>query len=275
MDSTDTLIKLALEEDLGTGDVTTDAIFGSEAVSGRGEIIAKQELILSGLDVAKRVFLTVDSELQWQSDHQEGAVLKEGKTIAIVTGQTASLLKGERTALNFLQKLSGIATWTGQFVAKLKGSGVILRDTRKTLPGFRLLSKQAVLAGGGNNHRLGLWDQYLIKDNHIAAAGSITACVQKAQANNPKKLKIQVEVRTPEEAEEGVNAGATSLLLDNMSFDMVEAIAERWRNQVELEVSGNVSLQTVARWSQTGVHAISVGALTHSAPAADISMKIK
>ncbi len=304
MDSIDQLIELALQEDLGPGDVTTDAIFADQGIQGTARIYAKEDLVLSGVDVAQRVFAKIDDALQWEGRAGEGAALKAGTDIALIEGAVASLLKAERLALNFLQQLSGIASYTARFVRAVHGSEVKLRDTRKTIPGLRLLSKQATVAGGAENHRMGLYDQFLIKDNHIDAAGSILGasvapstgkaggaspsrsgsslkaggliqyCVECAKAHN-SSLKIQVEVRNEDEAQEAVQAGADSLILDNMTFEEAEAIAAKYRNQVELEVSGNVTLVTVARWARTGVHAISIGSLTHSAPAADIAMEIK
>lgn len=274
MDHIDLLIQLALKEDIGPGDVTTDAVF-ADAIPGTARIYAKQDLVLAGMNPAQRVFAAVDQSVKWQATKQDGNHLKAGETVATVKGSVASLLKAERTALNFLQQLSGIATHTSRFVEKLKGSGAVLRDTRKTIPGWRSLSKEATRAGGAENHRMGLFDQFLIKDNHIAAAGSITACLERVRAQNEKGLKVQIEVRNAKEAAEAVKAGADSLLLDNMTHDNARAIAERYRDQIELEVSGNVTIDTIAEWGQTGVHAISVGALTHSAPAADIALEIK
>ncbi len=269
------LVELVLAEDIGSGDVTTEAIFGDTTSEGIATIRAKQDLILSGTDVTQQVFETVDSKLQWHCDHLEGAKIKAGALIATVSGAVSSLLTAERTALNFLQQLSGIATWTARFVEQVRETGVVLRDTRKTIPGLRQLSKQAVRAGGAENHRLGLWDQFLVKDNHIAAAGSITIALEKVKKHNPKQLKIQIEVRNLPEAEEALRGGADSLLLDNMSFQEAANIAEQWRDQIELEVSGNVTFDNVGRWAETGVHAISIGALTHSAPVVDIAMTIE
>ncbi len=275
MDSLDDIVRLALAEDIGPGDVTTEAIFADKDVQGTARIYAKQDLVLAGLDVAKRVFATVDNQLDWNGRAADGDRLEKGSDIAVISGSVASMLKAERIALNFLQELSGIATYTARFIDAVKDAGVIIRDTRKTRPGHRALSKAATKAGGAENHRMGLYDQYLIKDNHIDAAGGIRNCVEAARAHNSNKLKIQVEVRDMKEAAEAVEAGADSLILDNMTFESAEEIAQKFRDQVELEVSGNVSLVTVARWARTGVHAISVGSITHSAPAADIAMEIK
>lgn len=275
MDPIDQLIQLALQEDLGPGDVTTDAIFGTQKLQGHATIIAKQDLVLSGLGVTERVFHAVDKTLQWSCTVSEGAHLKAGTTIAWVTGSVASLLKAERTALNFLQQLSGIATYTASFAQKLAGSGIKIRDTRKTIPGFRALAKQATRAGGAENHRMGLYDQFLVKDNHIMAAGSIKLCLERIRGQNPHHFKIQVEVTNEAQVAEAVQAGADSLLLDNMTPLAAKAIATRWRDQVELEVSGGVTLENIHTWRESGVHAISIGALTHSAPAVDIAMKFK
>jgi nicotinate-nucleotide pyrophosphorylase (carboxylating) len=305
MDHIDQLIELALSEDIGSGDITTDAVFEDRNIRGNARIYAKEDLVLAGVEVTQRVFAKVDPSLNWMAEAKDGQHLSKGDTIAKIEGSVASLLKAERVALNFMQQLAGIATYTFRFVDAVKDSGVILRDTRKTRPGLRALSKAATKAGGAENHPMGLYDQFLIKDNHIDAAGSVRGarvapstgkaggaspsrsrcslegqnliqyCVEKARAHNPKKLKIQVEVRNEKEAAEAVTAGADSLLLDNMTFEMAEQIADKYRDQVELEVSGNVTLVTIARWARTGIHAISVGALTHSAPAMDISMEIR
>ena len=275
MDQMDAIIQLALEEDIGTGDVTTEAIFEGKDDQGLARIYAKEDLVVAGTDVARRTFEAVDPTLQWQSQAHDGDRLIKGDEIATIEGSIRSLLTAERAALNFLQRLAGIATLTARFVDAIKDSGVALRDTRKTEPGMRALCKAATKAGGAENHRMGLYDQFLIKNNHIDSIGSIKTCIEKARAKNPKHLKIQVEVRNEKEADEAVTAGVDSLLLDNMRFETAEAIAKRYRDKVELEVSGNVSLVTIARWARTGVHAISVGAITHSAAAVDISMEIK
>lgn len=289
MDPIDTLIKLALEEDIGSGDVTTEAVFGDSDVAGEGRLIAKQDLVLSGQDVVRRVFETVDAKLQWETMHADGERVPSGTLIALIKGSMSSLLIAERTALNFLQQLCGIATYTARFVEAVQGHDVQLRDTRKTIPGLRALSKVAVKDGGGTNHRMGLYDQFLVKDNHIAAAGGITECLRmihetesaaggardsKSRSDRARGLKIQVEVRTMEEVVEALQMSVDSLLLDNMSCDLAKQIAGKYRDRVELEVSGNVTLDNVKEWAATGVHAISIGALTHSAPAADISLQI-
>lgn len=275
MDSIETLIQLALDEDIGSGDVTTEAIFSGSDVAGTGRLYAKQDLVVSGLEMARGVFRKVDSTLEWNAICRDGDHLKAGDDLATLKGAVESLLIGERVALNFLQQLSGIATHTARFVAAVAGTGVVIRDTRKTIPGYRHLSKQATAAGGAEPHRMGLYDQYLVKNNHIAAAGSIAACLAEIWPQNNADLKVQVEVRTAAEAAEAVEGRAHSLLLDNMNYDQAKEIAQRFRDQVELEVSGNVNLDNVRLWAETGVHAISIGALTHSAPAVDIAMEVR
>jgi nicotinate-nucleotide pyrophosphorylase (carboxylating) len=307
-DSIQNLIDLALAEDLDQdGDITSKAIFLEQEATAR--IYAKEDLVLSGLCVAQQVFETVNPSLNFQTctntgpvptqshcdpslaESQSPSVLRRSPRrfaprddILLVSGPLQSLLIAERTALNFLQQLSGIATLTSKFVEFVKGTGVKIRDTRKTIPGFRALSKQAVFDGGGENHRMGLYDQYLIKDNHIDAAGSITECIQQcrgAACRAQKDLKIQVEVRNKAEATEALKAGADSLLLDNMTHEEAREIVNFVHDAVgahghapALEVSGKVTLENVARWAETGVDAISIGALTHSAPAVDIAMEI-
>lgn len=274
MDPIQTLIDLAIAEDIGSGDVTTEAIFAGSDVVGTGRLYAKQDLVVSGLDTARRVFATVDSTLQWQSLCQDGDRMAAGEGLAEVSGSVESLLIAERVVLNFLQQLSGIATYTARFVAAVEGTGVLIRDTRKTSPGYRRLSKQATAAGGAEPHRMGLYDQYLVKNNHIAAAGSISACLAAIWQQNKKRLKVQVEVRSAEEAADALEGGAQSLLLDNMGYDQVREIAARFGDRAELEVSGNVKLDNVRLWAETDVHAVSIGALTHSAAAVDIAMEL-
>ncbi len=275
MDPITTLIQLALQEDIGSGDVTSKAIFADARIQGEARIYAKQNFVVSALGVAQQVFQTIDADLQWKAIVANGEVVGSDQTLVAVQGSVLSLLKAERVALNFMQRLSGIATHTRRFIEAVQGTDVILRDTRKTTPGWRQLEKAATRDGGAQNHRMGLYDQFLIKDNHIDVAGSIEACVAQAKLANSQGLKIQVEVRNEAEVVAAIQAGADSLLLDNMTYAQVEALARKYRNQIELEVSGGVTLETVGRWAKTKVHAISIGSLTHSATAVDIAMEIK
>jgi nicotinate-nucleotide pyrophosphorylase (carboxylating) len=268
------LIEDALFEDIGPGDITSEAVIPEEA-SATAEIIAKQDLVLAGVLIAREVFRKLDPWVQFTPLAHEGGRVQSGSIIAQVQGRTRMLLAGERVALNLMQHLSGIATTTARFVEALKGSRAEILDTRKTLPGLRALEKYAVRMGGGRNHRFGLYDGILIKDNHIKAAGGII----KAMAGIRKKvhplLKIEVEVKTLDEVREAMAAGATMLLLDNMPPALMKQAVGIVGERVLVEASGNVTLDNVKAIAETGVDFISSGSLTHSAPAADISMKIK
>src|SRR5512137_309151 len=267
------LIEEALFEDIGPGDVTSDAVIPEEA-SATAEIIAKQYLVLAGVLIAREVFRKLDPWVQFTPLAHDGGRVPSGSIIAQVQGRTRMLLAGERVALNLMQHLSGIATTTARFVDALKGSRAEILDTRKTLPGLRALEKYAVRMGGGRNHRFGLYDGILIKDNHIKAAGGII----KAMAGIRKKvhplLKIEVEVKTLDEVREALAAGATMLLLDNMPPNLMKQAVNIVGGRVLVEASGNVTLENIKAIAATGVDFISSGSLTHSAPAADISMKI-
>jgi nicotinate-nucleotide pyrophosphorylase (carboxylating) len=268
----DELLLRALAEDIGPGDVTTLAVVPADRLA-RARAVAKADLVVAGATVAARVFSLVDRSLQADIAIADGGEAKPGQVIMGVTGSARSILTAERVALNLLMHLSGVATLTRAFVSAVAGTPARIIDTRKTTPGLRALEKAAVVAGGGRNHRFALYDGVLIKDNHIRAAGSITAAVTAAQAGVHHLLKIECEVADLVELDEAVAAGADAVLLDNMSVaDMAEAV-RRCGDRVVLEASGNVSLATVRRIAETGVHLISVGALTHSAPAADVSLK--
>ena len=268
------LIEEALFEDIGPGDITSEAVIPEEA-SSTAEIVAKQDLVLAGILIAREVFRKLDPWVQFTPLAHDGNKVQSGSIIAQVQGKTRALLAGERLALNIMQHLSGIATHTAKFVEVLKGFRAEILDTRKTLPGLRALEKYAVRMGGGRNHRFGLYDGILIKDNHIAAAGGII----KAMAGIRKKvhplLKIEVEVKTLDEVREAMAAGATMLLLDNMPPALMKQAVNIVGGRVLVEASGNVTLDTVKAIGDTGVDFISSGSLTHSSPAADISMKIK
>ena len=267
------LIALALEEDIGPGDVTTATTIPPE-IMAEAHIRAKEELIVAGLPVAGAVFAQLPGEVEFTPSVSDGQQVKAGTVLAVVTGPAASLLLGERVALNFLMRLSGIATWTRRFVLAVQPHPARIVDTRKTTPGWRVLEKYAVRLGGGANHRCGLYDGILIKDNHIAAAGGITPAIQRASAGAPHTLKIEVEVQDLPGLEEAIAAGADIVLLDNMDEATMARAVKLAAGRVRLEASGGMSLARVGRVAATGVDFISVGALTHSAPAADIHMKI-
>jgi nicotinate-nucleotide pyrophosphorylase (carboxylating) len=268
------LIEEALFEDIGPGDITSEAVIPDEA-SSTAEIIAKQDLVLAGIIIIREVFRKMDPWVQFTPLAHDGSTVQSGSIIAQVQGKTRALLAGERVALNLLQHLSGIATHTARFVEVLKGSRAEILDTRKTLPGLRALEKYAVRMGGGRNHRFGLYDGVLIKDNHIAAAGGIIKAMAGVRKKVHPLLKIEVEVKTLDEVREAMAAGATMLLLDNMSPNLMKQAVSIVSGRVLVEASGNVTLDTVKAIGETGVDFISSGSLTHSAPAADISMKIK
>jgi nicotinate-nucleotide pyrophosphorylase (carboxylating) len=270
---TEHLIDLALDEDAGLGDVTSRTIFPAQHRS-KGFIGAEQDLVLCGVDVAARVFARVDPELKVTLEARDGDALKKGDVVLRVAGPTASLLTAERTALNFIQRLSGIATLTRRFVAEVEKTGVRIVDTRKTMPAFRALEKFAVRCGGGFNHRSSLGEHVLIKDNHIAAAGSLTKAVNLARAGAPHLAKIEVEAKTMAEVREAVRAKAEVILLDNMSPESVRAAVELIAGAAMVEVSGGVRFETLRAYAIPGVNVISVGALTHSAPSADLSLTI-
>jgi nicotinate-nucleotide pyrophosphorylase (carboxylating) len=266
------LIQAAIEEDLGRGDVTTEATI-AEHVMSRARLITKQEIVLAGMDVFAEVYATVDDTVYIKPAHKEGDLLSAGAVIAVLEGRARSLLAGERVALNFLQRLSGIATVTRQYVEAVRGYGIDIIDTRKTTPGWRLLEKYAVRVGGGKNHRHDLGDGVLIKDNHIVAAGGIKPAVDMARRHSHHLLKIEVEVETLEQVEEALQAGAEVIMLDNMSPAMLAEGVKIIGKRALVEASGGVSLETVTAVARTGVDLISVGKLTHSAPAADIHVE--
>jgi nicotinate-nucleotide pyrophosphorylase (carboxylating) len=268
------LIDLALEEDAGLGDLTSRAIFPARHRS-RAVIDARQDLVVCGLEVAAAVFTRVDPALKVRLLVSDGDRVKAGTLLLRIAGPTAALLTAERTALNFLQRLSGIATQTRRYVDAVKGTGVRLVDTRKTTPGFRALEKYAVRCGGGINHRSSLGEHVLIKDNHIAAAGSLTKAVQRCRAAAPHLAKIEVEAKTLAEVREACRAGAGVILLDNMSPAQIQAAVALIAGRATVEVSGGVRYETLRAYALPGVDVISIGALTHSAPAADLSLDLK
>jgi nicotinate-nucleotide pyrophosphorylase (carboxylating) len=274
MDNIEQLIKMALEEDVGTGDITSLAVIPAEQMA-RAHIIAKQTLTLAGIEIARRVFATLDGSVVWKAARTDGDRCPEGEVLAELTGPAQALLSGERTALNFLQHLSGIATMASRFADAVTGLPTKILDTRKTLPGYRVLEKDAVRAGCCVNHRAGLYDHFLIKGNHITAAGSIRTALKRARAAQKKGQRIEVEARTIEEVRDAAACGSDIIMLDNMSVAMVREAVGIVSGRAKLEVSGNVSLENVRAYAEAGVDFISVGRLTHSAPAADIHMLIE
>ena len=274
----DSIIDLALAEDLGHGDVTTEALILPE-LQGKASMLVKAKGILAGGEVVKRVFLRIDPTLKVEVLIKDGAKVQPGDIVATICGKVVSILKAERVALNFLQRLSGIASQTAQYIAKIHGLNVNIADTRKTTPGLRLLEKYAVRMGGGQNHRLHLGDGILIKDNHIAALRalgiSLEDIVAKAKKNAPRGLKVEVEVRTTQEALDAVEAGADIIMLDNMSPDEMRRVVSLVSGQVITEASGGITLANVRTVAETGINLISVGALTHSSKALDISLELE
>ncbi|MBA3060913.1 MAG: carboxylating nicotinate-nucleotide diphosphorylase [Nitrospirae bacterium] len=269
------IIRIAIEEDIGNGDITTAFLIPEDSES-RALIIAKGNFVVAGIPFVKEVFSFLDREVRFNVFINDGSKVMKGDVIAEVSGRTKVLLSGERVSLNILQRLSGIATITNMFVEKVRGLHAKIVDTRKTTPGLRFMEKYAVRLGGGNNHRFGLFDGILIKDNHIEAVGSITEALRLASEGH-HLAKIEVEVENLNDLKKAVEGGADIVMLDNMSIqDMKEAvnIVRTSKKDVILEASGNVSLENVREVAETGVDLISIGALTHSATAVDISMKI-
>jgi len=262
-------IRRALAEDIGTGDVTTDSIFPAD-VKMHGQIIAKQDGIIAGLDVARAVYLALDDGVEFNQEVEEGAPVKNRQILAFVSGLARSLLTGERTALNFLGRMSGIATLTHKFVEAVTGTKAVILDTRKTAPGLRLIDKLAVKRGGGQNHRFGLYDMILIKDNHIDQAGSITKAVRRARSTQTG-LQLEVEARTLDDVREALDMKVERILLDNMPVEMMTEAVKLNKSRAILEASGNVSMATIRQIAGTGVDYISIGALTHSPKVFDVS----
>jgi nicotinate-nucleotide pyrophosphorylase (carboxylating) len=265
------LIDRALAEDLGSGDVTSLATVPEGALA-RARIEQKSPGVIAGLSAAESVFRRVDPELRWHAHVSEGAGWREGGLVAEIAGSARSILAGERVALNFLGHLSGVATLTARYVQTIEGTGAKILDTRKTTPGMRALEKQAVLAGGGYNHRIGLFDAMLVKENHSALGGGVGEATRNALAAAPEGMLVRIECATLEEVDEALAAGARSLLLDNMTPGELREAVSRCRGRADTEASGGVSLETVRTIAEAGVDWISVGALTHSVPALDLSL---
>jgi nicotinate-nucleotide pyrophosphorylase (carboxylating) len=271
------LVEAAIREDLGCGDLTTRLVVPGNR-RARGALVSQQEIVVAGLPVAAEVFRVLDAETCFDASVDDGAEVRAGTELAMVAGSAATLLAGERVALNFLQHLSGIATFTRRMQMHLAGLQTELLDTRKTTPGLRALEKYAVRAGGGHNHRQRLDDGILIKSNHLRLAGGVRAAVESARRERPPEaanLPIEVEVSTLAELDEAIAAGAEVLLLDNMTPREVRSCVERAAGRVRLEVSGGVNAGNIRAYAETGVDAISVGALTHSAPAVDVHFLIE
>ena len=285
------LVKFALSEDVGTGDVTTlNAVPAN--VGARAAIVAKQRGVVSGIDIAGMTFREVDASLKFKSTVRDGQEVPAGAAIATISGSAASVMTAERTALNFLMRLSGVATLTREYVNAIAGTGAVILDTRKTTPGLRILEKYAVLCGGGQNHRLALWDMYLVKDNHIRAARGLTNAIDRIQRTR-RDLLLEVEVESLDQLHEALRPEVDRILVDNQPPAVVKRCVEevdRWfeknppdhprvrdgaRRWPEVEVSGGLNLKTVRAYAETGVDYLSVGALTHSAPALDLSLEIE
>jgi len=269
----DNIILNALKEDMPMGDITTDSTIPEDACS-KAYLIAKETGVIAGLDIAERVFQLLDSSIVFNREVEEGSLVKKGDIILELDGNVRAFLKGERTALNILQRLSGIATKTKEFSDRIKDLPASIVDTRKTAPGLRLLDKYAVKMGGGSNHRFCLSDGVLIKDNHIAASGGINNAVQRAKKSVPHTVKIEVETESMEQVREALESGADIIMLDNMTLEQMTEAVKIINKKALVEASGNVSLDRVRDIALTGVDIISVGELTHSVKALDISMRI-
>ena len=268
----DKLIRMALQEDITSEDVSTNAVMRS-AVKGTVDLIAKEDGIIAGLDVYARVFQILDEKTEISFNFKDGEAVKKGDLLGTVTGAIRVLLSGERVALNYLQRMSGIATYTKQVSKLLEGSKVTLLDTRKTTPNCRVFEKYAVRIGGGCHHRYNLSDGVLLKDNHIGAAGSVAKAVAMAKEYAPFVRKIEIEVEPMEQVKEAVEAGADIIMLDNMTPEMMKEAVELIAGRAQTECSGNITKENIAKILETGVDFVSSGALTHSAPILDISMK--
>lgn len=277
MQGIDAIVRLALSEDVGTGDITTSSTVPADATA-RGTFLAKADGVLSGLNAAKAVFQEVDPSINFQPAKADGDSFRHRTVIATVEGPARGVLTAERVSLNFLQRLSGVATATSRYVATVEGTRARIIDTRKTTPGMRLLEKAAIRHGGGHNHRVGLSDGVLIKDNHLAAIGGenpIEASIRAAREAAPHTLKVEVEVTSLEQLEQALQAGADVIMLDNMDIATMAEAVRHTAGRALLEASGGITFDTVRKVAETGVDLISVGALTHSAPAVDISLELE
>lgn len=271
------IIKLALDEDIGDEDITTGAVIPAD-VRARGIFIIKADGIIAGLKVVEKVFKIIDEQIIYKIIAEDGTFVKNGSISAEVEGSASSILKSERVALNYLQRMSGIATLTNDFVREIKHTKAKILDTRKTVPGLRMLDKEAVRLGGGKNHRIGLFDLFLIKDNHIEIAGSITEAVLRCRdyrRKNNSEFKIEVETKNLLEVKEALNCDIDIIMLDNFSTDLIKQAVELINGKCLVEASGNINLKNVKEVAETGIDYISVGALTHSVKALDISLELQ
>lgn len=268
----DEIIELALKEDLSAGDITSESLIPSKSRSA-AIILAKEEGVLAGIDMARRVFETIDSSLRFERRFEDGQMFKKNDSLAKIEGNSVSILKGERTALNFLQRMSGIAAKTRKFVQAVEGTKTKILDTRKTTPGLRVLEKYAVKIGGGENHRFNLSEMVLIKDNHLQIVGSVSEAVSRAKEKVGKGIRIEVETKSLDEVKEAVQSGADIVMFDNMPLERIKEVVEWVRGRVPLEVSGKVTLDKIRDISSLGVDYISVGSLTHSFKSLDISLE--
>jgi len=274
MHSIQHLIKIALEEDIGPGDITTENLIDKN-LKGIGEVVAKEPLVIAGLDVARQVFEQLDPDVSFSPNFKDGDFIEKGKIVLEVEGKLRVLLMGERTALNFLQHLSGIATYVRSYMDSIANKNVRLVDTRKTTPGLRGLEKYAVRVGGAHNHRMGLYDGVLIKDNHIAVCGSIKKAIESIKDKLSHLVKIEVEVSDLDSIKQALEAGADVIMLDNMDIDQIKEAIEFINGKSVVEISGGVTIDSLNQLADTGVDIISAGALTHSARSVDISMRIR
>lgn len=267
------LLEAALAEDIGSGDVTSEIIFDASE-RARARIEARERLVVCGVAIARAAFEAIDASLEIEARFADGEVAEPLAPVLRIEGSVRAILAAERTALNFLGRMCGVATHVRRHVEAVEGTSAAIVDTRKTLPGWRALDKYAVAVGGGTNHRMGLYDGVLLKDNHAAAAGSLEAAVRRAIERAPRGIPVQVEVQSLDEARVACAAGATLLLLDNLPPDRIREIVDELGARATLEASGGISLSNVRRYAETGVHRISIGALTHSAPNADLALEI-
>lgn len=269
-----TLIELALTEDVGDGDITTDNIIPAES-RRKAKMVAKADGVVAGLPIAEMVFRSLDPQLKWVVLTPEGSRVKKGEVMVEFEGTYRALLTGERTALNFLQRMSGIATMSAKYADAVKDFKTVILDTRKTLPGFRMLDKYAVKTGGASNHRIGLYDMAMIKDNHIEVAGGITKAVYAVRSKIKPGIQIEVETTTLEQVQEAIDAGADIIMLDNMDTETMKKGVELIAGRAKVEASGNMTLERLREVAATGVDFISIGALTHSVSALDISQRLE
>ncbi len=273
LESAEILFNLAYAEDVGDGDITTDNLVPPDIIK-TAILVAKEDGVIAGLPVAEMVFRKFDREIQWKEVKPDGSKVKAGDIIVEFKGNYRALLTGERKALNFLQRLSGIATYANRCVQELNGHNVEIKDTRKTLPGYRYLDKYAVRMGGASNHRFGLYDMVMIKDNHIQTAGGIQKAVDSIRTKIPHEMKIEVETRSLNEVQQALDAKADIIMLDNMNSSMMKDAVRLINNQAKIEASGNMTLKRIRKVATLGVNYISIGALTHSVKALDIAQQI-